>query len=81
MLLSRLNTAILTSLRSTSLASIAWVAQNGFRESPAYKVSKTALNMLTALYAQEYATHGFTFLAVNPGVRDIILSHRFIDLT
>lgn len=36
--------------------------------SPAYKISKAALNMLTVQYAQQYANDGFTFLAINPGV-------------
>ncbi|KAJ5548265.1 hypothetical protein N7513_005499 [Penicillium frequentans] len=34
---------------------------------PAYKVSKAALNMLTVQYAQQYETEGFTVLAVSPG--------------
>lgn len=36
--------------------------------SPAYKISKAALNMLTVQYAQQYADDGFTFLAISPGV-------------
>lgn len=36
--------------------------------SPAYKISKAALNMLTVQYAQQYAADGFTFLAISPGV-------------
>lgn len=36
--------------------------------SPAYKISKTALNMLTVQYAQQYAGEGFTFIGVSPGV-------------
>ncbi|KAJ5798600.1 uncharacterized protein N7503_007896 [Penicillium pulvis] len=34
---------------------------------PAYKVSKAALNMLTVQYAQQYEIEGFTVLAVSPG--------------
>lgn len=35
---------------------------------PAYKITKAALNMLTVQYAQDYASEGFTFLSVSPGV-------------
>ena len=45
--------------------------------SPAYKVTKAALNMLTVQYAQQYEAEGFTFLAISPGVSDIELS--FLD--
>jgi NAD(P)-dependent dehydrogenase (short-subunit alcohol dehydrogenase family) len=41
--------------------------------SPAYKISKAALNMLTVQYAKEYADDGFTFLGISPGV-----SHNFV---
>ncbi|EAW09068.1 SDR family oxidoreductase [Aspergillus clavatus NRRL 1] len=34
---------------------------------PAYKITKAALNMLTLQYAQDYAREGFTFFAVSPG--------------
>lgn len=36
--------------------------------SPAYKISKAALNMLTVQYAQQYAGDGFIFIGVSPGV-------------
>lgn len=36
--------------------------------SPAYKISKAALNMLTTQYAKQYADVGFTFLGISPGV-------------
>ena len=36
--------------------------------SPAYKVSKAALNMLNAQWALRYKDAGFTFLCVSPGV-------------
>lgn len=41
--------------------------------SPAYKISKAALNMLTVQYAKKYEDDGFTFLAVSPGVSKIFL--------
>jgi NAD(P)-dependent dehydrogenase (short-subunit alcohol dehydrogenase family) len=37
---------------------------------PAYKISKAALNMLTVQYALDLCKDGFTILAVNPGVSD-----------
>ena len=39
-----------------------------YKDAPshAYKISKTALNMLTALYAQDFP--GLIFIAANPGV-------------
>lgn len=40
---------------------------------PAYRISKTALNMLTVQYAHALADEGFTCFAVSPGVR--ISSH------
>lgn len=36
--------------------------------SPAYKISKTALNMLTVQYAEALRDEGVTFVAVCPGV-------------
>lgn len=35
---------------------------------PAYKVSKAALNMLTVQYALSFADQGFTFITLSPGV-------------
>ncbi|PNS21057.1 hypothetical protein CAC42_3394 [Sphaceloma murrayae] len=34
---------------------------------PAYKISKAALNMLTVQYAESFTDEGFTFVAVCPG--------------
>jgi NAD(P)-dependent dehydrogenase (short-subunit alcohol dehydrogenase family) len=50
------------------MASITKAAAYMFQPTPAYKISKTALNMLTALYAQEYGSEGFVIIAVSPGV-------------
>lgn len=36
--------------------------------SPAYKISKAALNSLTVQYAIEYEDDGFAFFTVCPGV-------------
>ncbi|CAG8891919.1 unnamed protein product [Penicillium egyptiacum] len=62
---------------STTLGSIAMA--DAFRplSTPAYKISKAALNMLTVQYAQQYADEGFTFLAISPGwLRTDLGGHR-----
>jgi len=35
---------------------------------PSYRVAKAGLNMLTRLYATEYAEEGFVFIPIHPGV-------------
>ncbi|KAJ5101238.1 hypothetical protein NUU61_003460 [Penicillium alfredii] len=52
---------------STTLGSIAMAEVYQHMKSPAYKISKAAMNMLTVQYAQQYANDGFTFLAISPG--------------
>ncbi|KAJ5835357.1 Short-chain dehydrogenase/reductase SDR [Penicillium robsamsonii] len=52
---------------STTLGSIAMAGAFQHLKTPAYKISKAALNMLTVQYAQQYADDGFTFLAISPG--------------
>jgi NAD(P)-dependent dehydrogenase (short-subunit alcohol dehydrogenase family) len=42
---------------------------------PAYRVSKAALNCLTAVYAYELENEGFTFVAVSPGVSANVKVH------
>ena len=39
---------------------------------PAYKVSKSALNMLTVQHALYYSEEGFTFMAISPGVSNLM---------
>lgn len=39
-----------------------------FQPSPAYRVSKAAVNMLTVQYAESLEDDGFTFVALCPGV-------------
>ena len=53
---------------STSLGSIAYARQTSFAPVHAYKISKAALNMLTAQYAVDLEKDGFCVLAVSPGV-------------
>jgi NAD(P)-dependent dehydrogenase (short-subunit alcohol dehydrogenase family) len=43
-------------------------AMGKFQPTPAYKVSKAALNMLTVQWAESLEKDGFTVLAVCPGV-------------
>ncbi|KAM0263894.1 hypothetical protein ACHAQJ_000929 [Trichoderma viride] len=52
---------------SSSVASVAWVDRYSWSPTFAYKITKTAMSMLTAQYAMEYKKEGFTFLAINPG--------------
>lgn len=43
-------------------------AMGKFQPTPAYKVSKTALNMLTVQWAESLESDSFTVLAICPGV-------------
>ncbi|CAG8255128.1 unnamed protein product [Penicillium salamii] len=52
---------------STTLASMAMADTFRLLPSPAYKISKAALNMLTVQYANQYSDDGFIFLGVSPG--------------
>ncbi|KAJ5152581.1 uncharacterized protein N7482_009059 [Penicillium canariense] len=52
---------------STTLGSFAKAEIYRQSPTPAYKITKAALNMLTVQYAQQYEPDGFTFLAVTPG--------------
>ncbi|KAJ5513759.1 Short-chain dehydrogenase/reductase SDR [Penicillium fimorum] len=52
---------------STTVGSIAMADAFQHLKTPAYKISKAALNMLTVQYAQQYGGDGFTFLAISPG--------------
>lgn len=54
--------------RSSTVGTFAKAEDFRVAPTPAYKVSKAALNMLTVQYAQQYETEGFTVLAVSPGV-------------
>lgn len=52
---------------TSTVGSIA-LAKHFYRlPAPAYKISKTALNMLTAQWALAFAEEGFTFMAISPG--------------
>lgn len=47
-----------------------------FQPTPAYKVAKAALNMLTVQYAHELKSEDFTVIAVCPGVSSLSLLLR-----
>ncbi|KAH7079848.1 short-chain dehydrogenase/reductase SDR [Paraphoma chrysanthemicola] len=52
---------------SSSLGSMALSAMGKFQPTPAYKVSKAAVNMLTVQWAESLEKDGFVVLAVCPG--------------
>lgn len=54
--------------RSTTLGSFAKAEVYRLSPTPAYKITKAALNMLTVQYAQQYEADGFTVVAISPGV-------------
>ncbi|PWY66018.1 short chain oxidoreductase [Aspergillus heteromorphus CBS 117.55] len=53
---------------STSVGSIAKQNVFGVLPTPAYKITKAALNMMTVIYAQELRHEGFTVYCISPGV-------------
>ncbi|KAJ6188089.1 hypothetical protein N7519_002997 [Penicillium mononematosum] len=65
---------------STTLGSIAMADAFRALPTPAYKITKAALNMLTVQYAQQYADDGFTFLGISPGWLRTDLGSRRADL-
>ncbi|CZT51343.1 related to short chain oxidoreductase (CsgA) [Rhynchosporium secalis] len=52
---------------TTTLGSLGLAGSYSFSPSPAYKITKAALNMLTIQYALDYAEKGFTIFALSPG--------------
>ncbi|KAJ6445897.1 emp24/gp25L/p24 family protein [Purpureocillium lavendulum] len=52
---------------SSTLGSIGMAATFHLSPSPAYKISKAALNMLTVQYALSLADEGFTVITISPG--------------
>ncbi|KAJ5110536.1 hypothetical protein N7532_001071 [Penicillium argentinense] len=65
---------------STTLGSIARAQEYAQSPTPAYKITKAALNMLTVQYAQSFASEGLTFLAVSPGWLRTDLGSQRADL-
>ncbi|KAF7125439.1 hypothetical protein CNMCM5793_001617 [Aspergillus hiratsukae] len=66
---------------STTLGSMTLAPVYKGAPTPAYKITKAALNMLTVQYAQDYESDGFTFLAVSPGWLQTDLGGPRADLT
>ncbi|KAI1135779.1 NAD(P)-binding protein [Hypoxylon sp. FL0543] len=52
---------------STTLGSITLAREAHYFPAPAYKISKAAMNSLTAQYALDHENEGFTFMALCPG--------------
>ncbi|PTB35751.1 hypothetical protein M441DRAFT_152387 [Trichoderma asperellum CBS 433.97] len=52
---------------SSAVGSVAWADRYNWSPAYAYKITKTAMSMLTVQYAMEYKKEGFTFLAISPG--------------
>ncbi|KAJ5281984.1 hypothetical protein N7478_007356 [Penicillium angulare] len=52
---------------SSTVGSFALIENYRQSPTPAYKVTKAALNMLTLQYAQTFETEGFTVVAISPG--------------
>ncbi|KAK5454432.1 hypothetical protein LTS15_006432 [Exophiala xenobiotica] len=50
------------------MSSMAWAAKFMFQDTPAYKISKAALNALTVQYSLYHKKDGFIFSACDPGV-------------
>lgn len=65
---------------TSTLGSIALVKQFAMAPTPSYKISKAALNMLTAQYAEELGPKGFTVFAVSPGWLKTDLGGSYADL-
>ncbi|TVY38427.1 C-factor [Lachnellula occidentalis] len=65
---------------TSTLGSIAMASQYAAGPSPAYKISKTALNSLTVQYALGYEKEGFTFLLSAPVKLTFCLEYLKTDL-
>lgn len=66
---------------STTLGSIGKSATYSAVPTPAYKITKAALNMLTVQYSLAFADQGFTFVAITPGWIQTDLGGPSADLT
>ena len=54
--------------RSSTMGSITRAHEFMFQPTPAYKISKAALNMLTVQYAAYLEREGFIVFSIDPGV-------------
>ncbi|PMD19907.1 putative short chain oxidoreductase [Hyaloscypha hepaticicola] len=66
---------------TTTLGSISRAKDYNFSPTPAYKISKAAMNMLTVQYALGYADQGFTIFVISPGWLRTDLGGKTADLS
>ncbi|KAH0337036.1 NAD(P)-binding protein, partial [Aureobasidium melanogenum] len=66
---------------SSGLGSFAFAARTATMPTDAYIISKTALNMLTLRWANQYADAGFTIVAISPGWLKTDMGHEHADLS
>lgn len=66
---------------STSIGSVTLVNYGVHVATPSYKITKAALNMLTAQYALQYGDEGFAVTAISPGWIKTNLGTDYADLT
>ncbi|MCJ1442568.1 MAG: hypothetical protein MMC23_003064 [Stictis urceolatum] len=65
---------------SSTLGSIAMKGYSEKAPCPSYKISKAALNMMSAQYSLELGPKGFTVVHVNPGWNKTDLGSQYADL-
>ncbi|KAJ5884514.1 hypothetical protein N7504_012086 [Penicillium tannophilum] len=65
---------------SSALGSIALARQYMFQPTPAYKISKAALNMLTVQYAAYLEKEGFIIFGIDPGWARTEMGSEHADL-
>ncbi|KAI5249987.1 NAD(P)-binding protein [Aureobasidium subglaciale] len=68
-------------ISSSALGSFAYAPYIAGMPTDAYIISKTALNMLTLRWAQQYADAGFTIAAVSPGWLRTDMGSKDADLS
>lgn len=71
---------VLIIFSSTTLGSITHAKKyHTHMPTPAYKISKAALNMLMVQYSLDYADQGFTVFVISPGVGFVTRMRDFVD--
>ncbi|KAG9604063.1 NAD(P)-binding protein, partial [Aureobasidium melanogenum] len=66
---------------SSGLGSFSFAARTATMPADAYIISKTALNMLTLRWANQYSHAGFTIVAISPGWLKTDMGHEHADLS
>lgn len=64
------------SARSSTMGAFSWAERLHANPAHAYKISKTALNMLHKIMSLDLADEGFIFLSISPGVSNHLLPTR-----